>query len=83
MTAAKVGIVAGVTFMLSVVGYTTVYLPFYSDAGIKRREEVRLKKIESREAKLVGTGLKTERPATSGSMWTAMNKEADKAKEGK
>jgi hypothetical protein len=74
----KAGIAAGVTIMLSTVGYATVYLPFYSEAGIARREEVRQQRTETREAKLSGGGLQTSRAPTSGSMWTAMNKKAER-----
>ena len=55
--------------MLGVVGYATVYLPFYSEAGIKRREEVRQQKTATRDAKLGGGGIQVRAPS-SGSMWT-------------
>ena len=69
MSAKKLGIVAGVATMLGVVGYATVYLPFYSEAGIKRREQVREQKTATRDAKLGGGGLQVRAPS-SGSMWT-------------
>ena len=49
-TLPKAYLAAGVATMLGVVGYATVYLPFYSEAGIKRREEVRQQKTATRDA---------------------------------
>ena len=65
----KAGIILGVTFMLSVAGFNSIYLPHYSDTSKRRREELAQHGSLSRSADGDGLG------GSRGSMWSNMDKQ--------
>lgn len=62
----KLIIIGGVTFLTSFVGFTSLYLPFYSQAA---KDAAATRKQQASEAGTAAGG-------TRGSMWSNMNKAA-------
>lgn len=69
-------LISGITFLTGVVGFTTVYLPFYSPTVLERQRQL----MESNNSHDLVSSKRKVHDGSRGSMWLNMDREIKNAK---